>query len=304
MLSRLSSLEYKIIEKLYLLGCDLHINEPLKKHTTIYIGGVVKAFVIPQTVDMFIKAVNMLEDHGIEYRIIGFGSNLLPDDEPLDFFVLSTERLSGFEFSEEKVVVESGLSLKRLIRLCSEKGLSGMEELYGIPGSVGGAIYMNAGAYGKEIKDTLLWVEILKNGQVQKFSTEELNFSYRNSGLKENEIILKACFNLKKDIPSKIQNRMYEYLKKRIEKQPVFEKSAGSLFKRPKPDFYVGSAIDELGLKGFKVGCMKISEKHAGFMINEGCGNFKDAMKLITIVKNSVKEKFGVELEPEVVIWK
>lgn len=291
------------LEKIYLSGSEVIPNEKISKHTSIEIGGKVKALIVPNTLSSFLRTLEILEIDEEEYRIMGLGTNLLVSDDGLDVFVLKTERLSAFEVKGDLIVSESGTPLKRLCEIAASLGLSGMEELYGIPGSFGGAIYMNAGAYGKEMKDVLEWVELYDGGKVERFSPRDLEMSYRKTNVGD-RIILRAALKLKKGYSEGIYKRMKEYLRRRLEKQPIFEKSAGSLFKRPRPNFYVGSAIEKLGLKGFSVGGMKISEKHAGFLVNSGNGKFEDAIKLIEIVREKIKEKFGETLETEVRIWR
>ena len=293
----------EIFDRLYLSGCDVLPKEPMKYHTSIKIGGRAEALVYPNTIKSFKNAMNIFRKYDVPFKIKGMGTNLLVSDNDLPFFVLSTERLTNIEVSGEVIIAESGAPLKKLIEVAAEDALSGMEELFGIPGSVGGAVFMNAGAYGKEIKDVLLWAEIFDGEKVEKLSAKELGLEYRKSNVGD-KMILKAAFRLKKSDKDRIAFNMKEFLKRRLEKQPIYEWSAGSLFKRPKPDFYVGSTLEKLGFKGYKVGCIKISEKHAGFMVNEGCGNFEDAIKLIEIVKSKVKQVYDVKLEPEVVIWK
>ncbi|MCD6449050.1 MAG: UDP-N-acetylmuramate dehydrogenase [Thermotogaceae bacterium] len=293
----------EVLDMLYISGCDVFPKEPMKYHTSIKIGGKVTALVYPNTIESFKNAVNILRKYEKPFKIKGMGTNLLVSDDNLSFFVLSTERLTGIDVSGEVITTESGVPLKRLIEIAAKNSLSGMEELFGIPGSVGGAVFMNAGAYGREIKDVLLWAEVFDGEKVEKLSAKELGLEYRGSNVGD-RIILRAAFEFKKSYKDRIIFHMKEILKKRLDKQPIYEWSAGSLFKRPKPDFYVGSTLEKLGFKGYKVGCVKISEKHAGFMINEGCGTFEDAMKLIEIVKSKVRENYNVELEPEVVIWR
>ncbi len=296
-------IDLNILERIYLSGSEVIPSEKMSKHTSIGIGGKVKALLLPNSSESLMRTLEILELEEEEYRIMGLGTNLLVSDDGLDVFVLKMERLSAFEVRGDLLTAESGISLKRLCEIAASFGLSGMEEFYGIPGSLGGAIYMNAGAYGKEMKDVLEWVELYDDGKIERFSPKDLEMSYRKSNVK-NRIILRAALKLEKDSFEKVYERMREYLKRRLEKQPIFEKSAGSLFKRPRPDFYVGSAIEKLGLKGFSIGDMKISEKHAGFLVNAGDGKFEDALKLIEIIKEKIKEKFGETLETEVRIWR
>ena len=292
-----------VLERIYMTGSDVLPREPLSRHTSLSIGGPAKALIIPNSASSIIEVVRILLEEGESFRYMGFGTNLLVSDEGVEDFVLKTERLSGFEIKGDLVIAESGISLKRLCEIALENSLSGLEELYGIPGSLGGAVYMNAGAYGKEIKEVIEWVELFDGEKIERLDPKSLKMGYRRSDVGK-RLITRVSLRLKRDDREEIEKRMRNFLKRRLEKQPVFEKSAGSVFKRPRMDFYVGSAIESLGLKGFKIGGMKISEKHAGFMVNEGNGSFEDAMRLIEEVRRRVEESFGEKLEMEVVVWR
>ena len=284
-------------------GSDVFPKEPLSRHTSLAIGGPAKALIVPNSLGAIVEVIRILTGEGEKFRYMGFGTNLLVSDDGIEDFVIKTERLSDFEIKGDLLIAESGISLKRLCEMALENSLSGLEELYGIPGSLGGAVYMNAGAYGKEIKEVIDWVELFDGEKFEKFDPESLNMGYRKSDVGK-RLITRVSLRLKKEDRRKIEEKMRHFLKRRLEKQPVFERSAGSVFKRPRMDFYVGSAIESLGLKGFRIGEMKISEKHAGFMVNEGNGNFKDAIRLIEEVQRKVEESFGEKLEMEVVIWR
>ena len=303
MLSRISSKDKRILERLYMSGCEVRLFENMSCRTSISIGGPVKAFVLPHTLTSLMEAYRVLESEGEIFKVMGHGTNLLVSDSYLDIYVLSTGYVSGLEIHGDVLVAEGGASLKGVIERAMEEGLGGMEELYGIPGSVGGAVFMNAGAYGKEIKDVLLWAEIFDGKGVVRLSAEDLGLSYRRSNIKD-EVVLRAAFKLERKDGDEVLKRMRYFLRRRLEKQPVFERSAGSIFKRPRQDFYVGSTLEKLGFKGYRVGKVKISEKHAGFMVNEGGGTFEEAMRLVDVIKGKVKDEYGIELEMEVVVWK
>jgi len=206
----------------------------------------------------------------------------------------------------EKIQVGAGLSFKKLCLVALENELSGFENAFGLPGSVGGAVYMNAGCYGWETAENIVEVVAFDGKDIIKLGKNEIGFGYRTSIFKseKNLIILQATFKLKKGNKNEIYNLMLETMKKRYEKQPLEFPSAGSVFKRPRPDFYVGTAIESLGLKGFSIGGAQISEKHAGFIINKGGAKAEDVLKLIEYVKDKVREKYNVELETEIEIWK
>ncbi len=293
----------EIIEELYLIGADVYPNEPLSRHTSLMIGGKVRALIVPNGMESLLRTIRILRRKDQTFRIMGMGTNLLVSDDGLEDFVLKTERVSGVEIFGEVLIAEAGAPLKGVCEIAMMNALSGLEELYGIPGSIGGAVYMNAGAYGKEMKDVLEWVELFDGEEFVRLSPSELGMGYRWSGVGK-RLVTRVALRLLRSSVDEVEEKMRYFLKRRLEKQPIFERSAGSLFKRPRPDFYVGSAIEKLGMKGFKIGGMKISEKHAGFMVNEGSGTFEDAVRLIREVRRRVKEAFGEELETEVVIWR
>jgi UDP-N-acetylmuramate dehydrogenase len=276
--------------------------EKLSCHTSIKIGGRVKYLVLPNDVFSLERAINVLGD--VPFQMMGLGTNLLVQDDDLDIAVVKTERLNQIEIKGEKVLVESGTPLKRLCLFLMEAELGGLEFAYGIPGSVGGAIYMNAGAYGGEIGEFVEAVEVLRDGKRTWLSKNEIFFGYRDSTFKREKLIItRAMMSFKREKKEVIKAKMDDYIKRRLEKQPLDLPSAGSVFKRPREDFYVGKAIESLGLKGYRIGGAQISEKHAGFIVNAGSATFDDVMKLIEFVRKKVKEKYGVELETEVEIW-
>lgn len=276
--------------------------EKLSCHTSIKIGGRVKYLVLPNDVFSLERAINVLGD--VPFQMMGLGTNLLVQDDDLDIAVVKTERLNQIEIKGEKVLVESGTPLKRLCLFLMEAELGGLEFAYGIPGSVGGAIFMNAGAYGGEIGEFVEAVEVLRDGKRTWLSKNEIFFGYRDSTFKREKLIItRAMMSFKREKKEVIKAKMDDYIKRRLEKQPLDLPSAGSVFKRPREDFYVGKAIESLGLKGYRIGGAQISEKHAGFIVNAGNATFDDVMKLIEFVRKKVKEKYGVELETEVEIW-
>ena len=295
----------KIFEKLLEVGVDVRLNESLANHTSMRLGGPVDYLVFPNDQESFIESIKFFDENSIPWRIIGFGTNLIVEDKEHFGAVLKTERLSSIYFKDSEVIAECGISLKRLCRLCAIEGLSGLEFAYGIPGSLGGAIYMNAGAYGGEIGEVVKEVLVFDGKKKYWVSRSELSFGYRESLIKKEKLIaLKAVLKLKRDDSKRVQNKMNSFLKKRIEKQPLDFPSAGSIFKRPRKDFYVGKAIESLGLKGYRIGDAEISKKHAGFIVNLGNAKFEDILKLIDLVKQKVEKKYGVTLETEVEFWR
>lgn len=296
----------KIAKELYLMGCDVSVDESMNRHTTFRIGGKVPLFVKPKTKKIFINVLNYMLENNYLFKIIGGGANIIVDDNPLKFIVISTEYLNNFTIKKDSIIAEVGMSLSRLSYLAMENSLSGLEFAVGIPGSLGGALFMNAGAYGGQIKDVVEEVEAydMENKQVIILKRKDIKFDYRKSIFQERRYIsLEAKLKLYSEEKNNIEKKVKELSLKRWEKQPLEYPSAGSIFKRPKPDFYVGTTIEKLGLKGFSIGDAEISNKHAGFIINKGNAKFEDVMNIIEYVKNIVKEKYGEDLEIEPEIW-
>lgn len=295
----------KLIEKLWDLGCDLFFNEQLSHHVSFRLGGSVPLFIIPSSMEAFLKTIEILKEYEVDFRIIGKGTNVIPTDEEKDFAVISTERIDSIEIHDELINVSAGMSFKSLCLLALEHSLSGLEKAFGLPGSVGGAVYMNAGCYGWEMAQNIVSIKAFDGKSVINISPSEAQFSYRDSIFKHEKslIILSAVLKLTKGDKKSIHELMIDTMRKRYEKQPLEYPSAGSVFKRPRPDFYVGTAIESLGLKGYQIGGAQVSEKHAGFIINKGNATASDVLKLIDFVKGKVKEFYGVELETEVEIW-
>lgn len=295
-----------ILERLWEYGCDVFVNEELSAHVSFKLGGRVPLFVIPSSFIGLLNTTSLLKEQNIPFRILGKGTNILPSDEFLSFVVVSTERIDDYSVDGNKVHIGAGASFKKLCLIALENELSGLERAYGLPGSVGGAVYMNAGCYGWETAENILEVTAFDGEKIVRLTKNELNFSYRSSIFKSEKdmIILQATFKLSEGRKDAIHNLMIDTMRKRYEKQPLEYPSAGSVFKRPKPDFYVGTAIESLGLKGFSIGGAQISEKHAGFIINKGNAKAEDVLRLIDYVKSKIKEHYGVELETEVEIWK
>lgn len=279
-------------------------NEPLAKHTSFKIGGPARYFASVDSVDKLSLLIKFLNSSKISYFILGNGSNILMPDSGYNGVVI---KLSGeFEnlnVSENTIEIGAAATLKKLTLAAKENSFTGLEFAYGIPGSVGGAVYMNAGAYGGEIKDVLSEVLAMdKEGNVKTFSLEESNLSYRSSLFQKNDmVILSAKFSLEKGDIKEITDKMNTLLEKRKSKQPLEYPSAGSTFKRPE-GYFAAALIEECGLKGESVGGAEVSIKHSGFIINKKGATAKDVLSLIRKVKNVVYEKKGVVLEPEIKI--
>lgn len=287
-----------------LLGADnIKKEEPMKEHTTFRIGGPADYFVVPNTKELLVKTLDLCRDWKVPVYVTGNGSNLLVGDKGFRGVILHIGRQMGriwFE-GENRVRAQAGVMLSRFSREVALKGLSGLEFASGIPGTLGGAIAMNAGAYGGEIKDVLVEATIINEAhKVTVLSKEELKLGYRKSLIQEKGyIVLEAVFLLPEGSPDDILSKMAQLNKKRQEKQPLNFPSAGSTFKRPE-GYFAGKLIEDTGLRGFRVGNASISMKHCGFVVNMGDATAKDVVLLMEEVDKRVFEKFGVHLEPEI----
>lgn len=281
-------------------------DEPMKKHTSFKIGGNADYFIKVNSKEELILAIKYAKEKEIPITIIGNGSNLLVKDKGIRGLVIKIDIQNlKIEKLENQAVVTVGAGYKMMplaIKLMNEE-ISGFEELSGIPGTIGGAIYMNAGAYGKEIRDLILSTKCIDlEGNIFELSNEEQKFNYRDSIFnKKDYIVLETTLKLKYGKKQEINNKMKEYLNQRKEKQPLEYPTAGSSFKR-KDGIITAKLIDECGLKGYKIGGAKISEKHAGFIINYDNATAKDVLDLIKYVKEKVYEKYGIKIEEEVKI--
>ena len=301
-------LEQAIAEiKTALPGLKLLENEPMSAHCSFRIGGPARALAVPSDLMGFTKLCAILKDHKVAPFLLGNGSNILFPDEGLpDLLLVSTEKLQKlFLLPDGAIYAEAGVSLARLSAFACEQGLTGLEFASGIPGTVGGGLRMNAGAYGGEMKDVCESVVyyFLPQQTLCEMSNEECRFGYRSSVFQKSAgmAILSAVFRLEKGEPESIAAKMRELGEKRREKQPLDLPSAGSAFKRPEGHF-AAALIDQAGLKGYTVGGAQVSEKHAGFVVNKGGATSHDVYELLMHVRNTVYERFQVELEPEVIV--
>lgn len=281
-------------------------DEPMKNHTSFKIGGPAAALCAPKDRQQLRELVGFVQREGVDSWYIGNGSNLLVSDEGLNGVAILLD--SGFdgeiELDGTVLLAPAGKKLSAVCAAACAAGLTGLEFAYGIPGSVGGAVYMNAGAYGGEMKDRLLWVEYLApTGEIVRLEQEQLSLSYRHSRFMEEGMqgscIVRAAFGLQRGEKAAIQSEMDRILNQRRQKQPLEYPSAGSTFKRPQGAF-AAQLIDECGLKGFTVGSAQVSEKHAGFVINTGKATCADVLELTRQVRECVQEKTGYLLELEV----
>ncbi len=276
--------------------------EPLSNHTTFKIGGPCPLYVLPENREQLALLLGALGKLQQEFLVIGNGSNLLVSDQGTQMVVI---RLSG-EFTGirpmgNKLIAGGGAQLSALCRKAAELGLTGLEFAYGIPGSIGGAVYMNAGAYGGEIKDVLEYVEVMDlRGNIRELTLEDLQMGYRTSALqRQTGVLVQAVFRLEPGRRDEIQRRMEEILSRRKEKQPLEYPSAGSTFKRPE-GAYAAALIEQCGLKGRRVGGAMVSPKHSGFLINYDHATCKDVEQLIALVQKTVRLQTGYTLECEV----
>jgi len=280
--------------------------EPMKHYTSFQIGGSASAVCIPKNREQLSCLLSFLRKMQINHWFVGNGSNLLISDEGLKGVVILLDSDFDGEILISNTVLEApaGKKLSSVCAAACRAELTGLEFAWGIPGSVGGAVYMNAGAYGGEMKDRLIWVEYLDlDGNIQRVPAEKLNLSYRHSCFMEQEYqgvcIIRAAFSLEKGEQAAIQAEMDRIIGQRKEKQPLDLPSAGSTFKRPQ-GAYAAQLIDQCGLRGFTVGGAQVSTKHTGFVVNIGGATCQDVLELARQVKECVKEKTGFELEMEV----
>ncbi len=281
---------------------DLRIleNEPMSHHTTFKIGGPARLFLDAHSTDALSSAYSLLCDSGVSPLILGNGSNLLVSDSGFDGTVLKVS-CNKITICENRIFAEAGALLSSVASLAQKSALSGLEFAHGIPGSVGGAVVMNAGAYGGEISDVLICSTYISKDGIFRICNKEHNFGYRNSIYKHNSdfTVLSAEFELSCGDAEKIAETMRELAEKRRSKQPLEYPSAGSVFKRPEGCF-AGALIEQCGLKGFSIGGAEVSEKHAGFIVNRGGATACDVRSLIEHIQNVVLKETGISLECEI----
>lgn len=287
------------------MGAEVIENAPMSKYTSFKCGGKASLLIIPDSCENLKNIINFCSSKSIEPLIIGNGSNLLVTDGGIDGIVIKIgSKISKIQLLDDTTIYcEAGASMKSLCMFALENSLSGLEFAYGIPGTLGGAVYMNAGAYGGEMKDVLYSCNHIDDkGELSSLKKDELDLGYRRSAYTDNGYtILSAVMKLKKGDKAEIKEAMDDKLRRRKEKQPLEYGSAGSTFKRPE-GYFAGALIEQCGLKGYTVGGAQVSEKHAGFVINKNSATATDVISLIRDVQDKVYEKFGVKLETEVKI--
>ena len=299
----------EIINKLYDfskdLGCKASKNERLSDHISFKVGGPCPLLIEPKNENQLRDILKEIKKENVPFAILGNGTNVLVLDEGIDKVIVKIgDEMTKLSLEGDEIIsCSAGTKVVTLCKFALENSLSGLEFAYGIPGTCGGAVFMNAGAYGGEVKDVLSEITYLTpDSELKTMSAEEAELSYRHSVFKENGcIVVSAKFKLKKAPEEEIKNAMTDFLSRRKDKQPLEYPSAGSTFKRPE-GYYAGALIEQCGLKGKTVGGAQISEKHAGFLINKNNATAKDITDLITLTQETVKKETGVTLEPEVII--
>jgi UDP-N-acetylmuramate dehydrogenase len=281
---------------------DIRYNELMKNHTSFKIGGPADIFIIPNSIEELIYAIKIAREEKIPYFIMGNGTNLLVKDGGIRGLVIKVNgNIDKLTVEGEKIKAQAGALLSNTSKFALENSLTGMEFASGIPGTVGGAVMMNAGAYNGEIKDIVSKVTVLTKGnEIVTYTNEEMNFGYRKSRVIEEElVVLEVEFSLKRGKYEEILERMQDLNEKRTLKQPLELASAGSTFKRPEGHF-AGQLIDSAGLRGLRYKDAQVSQKHCGFIVNLGNATYKDISTLIKIVQKTVKDVHGVDLELEI----
>ena len=296
----------EILEESKLNKENLYYDEPMAKHTSFKIGGPADVFIKVDNIEELKETLDLSKKNQIPLTIIGNGSNILVTDKGIRG-ITAKLNLKDIEIENENnkqiIKVDAGVPVGLLAQKLLKEEITGFEELSGIPGTIGGAVIMNAGAHGKELKDILKKVTAMDyNGNIHEFTNEECQFSYRNSRFqKEKYIILQATLELEKGNSTEIKEKMDEYMQFRKEKQPIEYPNAGSTFKRGE-DFVTAKLIDEAGLKGYEIGGAQVSEKHAGFIVNVDNATAKDVIELTDYIKEKIEEKFGKKINLEIQI--
>lgn len=277
-------------------------DEPMRNHTTFKIGGPVDILVEPSSIEEIESVLGICKEEGMPFMVIGNGSNLLVRDGGIRGVVLKTaDLLSKVRVEGEKVIAEAGAMMSKISNVALENSLEGFEFASGIPGTIGGAVTMNAGAYDGEIKGYVSSVVCLdSNGSIKKYSRDEMEFGYRKSLVQtKNLVVLQVELELKKGEKSEIKAKIDDFTERRTTKQPLHLASGGSTFKRPE-GYFAGKLIEDAGLRGLRYKNVQISEKHCGFVVNLGDSKAEDVLNLIGVVQKTVYDKFGVQLETEI----
>jgi UDP-N-acetylmuramate dehydrogenase len=285
-------------------GANIKLEEPMKNHTSFKVGGPADILVMPESIEEVQAVIKICSENGVNYYLIGNGSNLLVRDGGIRGVVIKLSKLNKIEVEGNKIIAESGASLYNVAKASLEAGLKGFEFASGIPGSIGGASAMNAGAYNGEMSMVLESILAIDNkGELLTLTKDEMELSYRSSAiLRYGYTVVSVTLSLQQGDKEAIKARIDDLAKKRSDKQPLEYPSAGSTFKRPEGHF-AGKLIQDCGLKGTCVGDAQVSEKHSGFIINRENASAKNILELIMLVQHEVEEKFGVQLHTEIRIW-
>jgi len=314
---RMIDLEHKLKDS---FNGELRFNEPMAYHTSLKIGGPVEVMAFPEDPLSLRNILFVAKDEGLPVYVFGAGTNLLVSDDGIKGLAISLKVFGSIEVVQSRtspaqedsagetedqdvtLFVGAGVPLAKLINYAQKNGYSGLEALTGIPGLMGGAVYMNAGSFGTEMKDIVVSVAIMsQEGHLIILDKEKLDFSYRKSGLPRDSLILSANINLKKDDPEEIEKRTKEYMAKKKDAQPLGELTAGCVFMNPEGD-YAGRLIEQVGCKGMKTGNVEVSSVHANYFINRGGASCSDFIKLMKSVREKVQQSSGITLEPEIYI--
>jgi UDP-N-acetylmuramate dehydrogenase len=297
--------ESGIAARIAALGCEWRPAEPLCKHTSLGVGGPADVILIHE-VARLPGLLEYLAQRGVPWRLLGGGTNLLVADEGLEDVVLHLGRAAnGLKFDGARVEVPAAANLGTTVMECSKRNLGGLEGLIGVPGTVGGALRMNAGAYGTQIGDFVRAVALFRGStrRIEVVPTEDVRFEYRHTSFAPDDVLLSATLELPERPYAEILQRIKQCNQKRRASQPIHEKSAGCIFKNP-PGHSAGKMIDELGLKGTRMGGAVISERHANFIVNRGQATAADIFALMDLIRERVLAAYGIELEEEVIVWR
>lgn len=289
-----------LVREIGLIGCEIEQKYPMNKYTSLRVGGIADMVVTPNNIGEFKKLLDLLSASDVPWVVLGAGSNTVVYDAGIEGVVVCTGKLKKIEITEDnKVYAETGASLGTILNKTIKAGLTGFEFAAGIPGTVGGGIFMNAGANGGEIKDALETVRVWLGGEEIELDRKQLKFEYRKSYLPPGSVITGAKFGLKRGNRREIERSVKEYMERRNRTQPIKMSNTGSIFKNP-PEIPAGKLLDELGFKGFGIGGARFSELHANFIVNAGTASASDVLELIERAKKEALIKRGIKLETEV----
>lgn len=289
-----------LVREIGLIGCEIEQKYPMNKYTSLRVGGIADMVVTPNNIGEFKKLLDLLSASDVPWVVLGAGSNTVVYDAGIEGVVVCTGKLKKIEITEDnKVYAETGASLGTILNKTIKAGLTGFEFAAGIPGTVGGGIFMNAGANGGEIKDALETVRVWLGGEEIELDRKQLKFEYRKSYLPPGSVITGAKFGLKPGNRREIERSVKEYMERRNRTQPIKMSNTGSIFKNP-PEIPAGKLLDELGFKGFGIGGARFSELHANFIVNAGTASASDVLELIERAKKEALIKRGIKLETEV----